>query len=342
MPRSLPRPAFVRVTVHGEPRLLPRGTTFDTAVRTFGLWPSPGDLLNVQGQPLHPGIDPGYNTLDGRRESGDPVLRDGQVLGVVNGVDRTERISREVIPVPAGEPGNPQFFLGNAPGEQVVTRGAISGVVVLDGVPAHRARAPAAARRAHVRRRPVAGPRRRSVLDILHRYGVRATFFDVGYLAREHPDLVRQELDAGMVVGNHSWDHPITPPFRDLPHPRITSEIRRTNTELASIGVQPQLFRPPGGSYSPWILRRGRAAGRPRRPVVRRSARLGAGDHRPPHRPVGPVARAAGLDHPAARRRRRPLGDRGGAPAHHPGHPEDGPVVHRSAAGRAVAAARAT
>jgi peptidoglycan/xylan/chitin deacetylase (PgdA/CDA1 family) len=253
MPRLLPRPALVRVTVHGEPRILPSGATFDTAVRAFGLWPSPGDLLNVQGQALHPGIDPGYNTLDGRRESGDPVLSDGQVLGVVNGVDRTEHISREVIPVPAGEPGNPQFFLGNAPGEQVVTRGAISGVVLSTVFrptgPAHRP--------PRVALTFDDGPwpdTTQGVLDILHRYGVRATFFDVGYLARERPDLVRQELDAGMVVGNHSWDHPITPPFRDLPRPRITSEIRRTNTELTSIGVQPQLFRPPGGSYSTWIL----------------------------------------------------------------------------------------
>ena len=92
------------------------------------------------------------------------------------------------------------------------------------------------------------------MLEILRRLGVRATFFDVGYLARARPDLVRQELEAGMVVGNHSWDHPITPPFRELPHARIRSEIHRTNTEIESIGPRPQLFRPPGGSYSPWVL----------------------------------------------------------------------------------------
>jgi peptidoglycan/xylan/chitin deacetylase (PgdA/CDA1 family) len=260
MPRSLPRPAFVRVVVRGEPRLLPRGTTFDVAVRTFELWPKPGNLLSVQGQTLRPGVNPGYSTLDGHRQTGDPPLRDGQVLGVVDGHDKTEGVRHEVIAVPAGEPGNPQFFLGNAPGEQVVTRGAISGVVLST---VFRPTGPA--------RRPprVAltfddGPwptTTSAVLDILRQEGVRATFFDVGYLVREHPDLVRQELDAGMVVGNHSWDHPITPPFRDLPHPRITSEIRRTNTELVSFGARPQLFRPPGGSYSPWILREAQRQG---------------------------------------------------------------------------------
>jgi peptidoglycan/xylan/chitin deacetylase (PgdA/CDA1 family) len=254
MPRSLRGPDLVHVTVLGEPRVLPRGTTFDQTIRTFGLWPSGGDLLNVQGQLLRPGIDPGYNTLDGRRETGDPVLRDGQVVGVVNGTDRTETVTRVVVPVPAGEPGNPQFFLGNEPGEQVVRRGAISGVVVSSVFratgPVHRP--PRVALTFDDGPWPDSTPQ---VLAILGRMGVRATFFDVGYLARDHPDLVRQELDAGMVVGNHSWDHPITPPFRDLPHPRVTSEIRRTNTELDSMGVKPQLFRPPGGSYSPWVLK---------------------------------------------------------------------------------------
>jgi peptidoglycan-N-acetylglucosamine deacetylase len=250
---SLPPPALVHVTIGSQPRLVPRGTTFDQAVRAYGLWPSPGDLLNVQGQAVRPGIDPGYNTLDGRKVTDDPVLRDGQVVGVVNGVDKTETITKVVIPVPAGEPGNPQFFLGNVPGEQIVRRGAISGVVVSTEF---RPTGP-------VRRPPrVAltfddGPwpgTTADVLGILRRMGVQATFFDVGYLARAHPDLVRQELDAGMVVGNHSWDHPITPPFRDLSHAHIAAEIGRTNAELASIGPRPQLFRPPGGSYSPWVL----------------------------------------------------------------------------------------
>jgi peptidoglycan/xylan/chitin deacetylase (PgdA/CDA1 family) len=253
-PRSLPGPALVMVTVRGEQRPMPQGATFDMAVRVFGLWPAPGNLLDVLGRPLRPGIDAGYVTLDGRHETGNPVLTNGQVLRVVDGKDRTEPLSHEVVPVPAGEPGNPQFFLGNAPGDQIVTRGAMSGEVVST---VFRATGPV-----HRPQRvaltfddgpwPSATP---SVLEILRRLRVRATFFDVGYLARARTDLVRPELEAGMVVGNHSWDHPITPPFRDLPRARIASEIRRASAELKAIGAAPQLFRPPGGSYSPWILR---------------------------------------------------------------------------------------
>ena len=176
------------------------------------------------------------------------------------------------------------------------------------------------------------------VLAILGRMGVRATFFDVGYLARDHPDLVRRELDAGMVVGNHSWDHPITPPFRDLPHPRITSEIRRTNTELDSIGVKPQLFRPPGGSYSPWVLKE----------AARQGVRVVLWSVDP--RDWKPGTKARRIVHSVLSHVRPGsiilLHDGGGdrsatvtaLPAHHPRHPQDGPLVHRPAADGAVSA----
>lgn len=42
------------------------------------------------------------------------------------------------------------------------------------------------------------------VLAVLQHYRVKATFFDVGYLVRAYPDLVRQEYNQGNVVGNHS------------------------------------------------------------------------------------------------------------------------------------------
>jgi peptidoglycan/xylan/chitin deacetylase (PgdA/CDA1 family) len=52
---------------------------------------------------------------------------------------------------------------------------------------------------------PVVTPQ---VLDVLKRYGVRATFFVVGVKAVRQAKLVRREAREGHVVGNHSWDHP--------------------------------------------------------------------------------------------------------------------------------------
>src|SRR5204863_7306612 len=65
---------------------------------------------------------------------------------------------------------------------------------------------------------------------------------------------VRQEVGAGMVVGNHSWDHPNWPPFARLGATRIGSEIRRADQGLRSMGTTPAFFRPPGGSFSPEVI----------------------------------------------------------------------------------------
>jgi hypothetical protein len=47
-----------------------------------------------------------------------------------------------------------------------------------------------------------------AILSILQRYGVPATFFNLGVNASVRPALVRSEVVAGHVVGNYTWDHP--------------------------------------------------------------------------------------------------------------------------------------
>ena len=45
------------------------------------------------------------------------------------------------------------------------------------------------------------------VLDILGRYGARATFFVVGYLVEAYPELMRRITVEGHTVANHTWGH---------------------------------------------------------------------------------------------------------------------------------------
>jgi peptidoglycan/xylan/chitin deacetylase (PgdA/CDA1 family) len=101
----------------------------------------------------------------------------------------------------------------------------------------------------------------RQVLKILHRYHVRATFFMIGNLVERYPGIVRDVQRAGMPIGDHSWSHPIEPPFAKLPPHRLTTEVVDTALELRSKGVEPYLFRPPGGSYDDDVLREARQAG---------------------------------------------------------------------------------
>jgi peptidoglycan/xylan/chitin deacetylase (PgdA/CDA1 family) len=88
----------------------------------------------------------------------------------------------------------------------------------------------------------------RAILGILRRMHVRATFFLVGSRAARAPALVRAIARGGHAIGNHSWSHPMHPAFRRLPRERLHAELARTNQALERLGVEPALFRPPGGS----------------------------------------------------------------------------------------------
>jgi peptidoglycan-N-acetylglucosamine deacetylase len=90
------------------------------------------------------------------------------------------------------------------------------------------------------------------ILAILVQRQAPATFFVVGRQAQRYPDLVRQEVAAGMAVGSHSYGHP--QPFDRLPVPRIRDEIAHGRRSLVPLGVRPVGFRPPGGAASATIL----------------------------------------------------------------------------------------
>lgn len=92
----------------------------------------------------------------------------------------------------------------------------------------------------------------RQVLDILARYGVRATFFCVGLHVNALPDEVRRIREAGHGFGNHTWSHPFLP---DLTAEQFRLQIERTGDAFErSIGERPSVFRPPYGSRTPETL----------------------------------------------------------------------------------------
>lgn len=48
----------------------------------------------------------------------------------------------------------------------------------------------------------------RPILDLLQRTGVRATFFTVGEVARDHPDLIQELVAGGHEIACHTMTHP--------------------------------------------------------------------------------------------------------------------------------------
>ena len=90
------------------------------------------------------------------------------------------------------------------------------------------------------------------ILDILRRFGVRATFFVVGDNVRKYPDLFQQIIDEGHLVGNHTHNH--------ISGFRHTVRDYMFNVEKANAYIRSHFFRPPHGwmrlAQYAWLSRR--------------------------------------------------------------------------------------
>ncbi len=97
------------------------------------------------------------------------------------------------------------------------------------------------------------------ILNILDQYGVKTTFFLVGFWAEKHPDLVQELVARGHEIGNHSATHPH---MAQLSAPQIREELRKCSDLVESItGTPTTLFRPPYGEYNDTVVRVSREAG---------------------------------------------------------------------------------
>ncbi len=90
------------------------------------------------------------------------------------------------------------------------------------------------------------------LIDILAKYGVRATFFVVGEWVDKYPESVKALHDAGHEVMNHSDAHPH---MAKLTAKQIIDEVNRCSDKIeAVIGVRPTLFRCPYGEYDDNVI----------------------------------------------------------------------------------------
>jgi peptidoglycan/xylan/chitin deacetylase (PgdA/CDA1 family) len=102
-------------------------------------------------------------------------------------------------------------------------------------------------------------PHTLKLLDVLAKHNVRATFFLIGRYVRQHPDIARAVAQAGHVIGNHTFTHPLL----------IFKTERQTRTQLIdchqaledAVGEHSNLFRPPFGGRRPATLRIARELG---------------------------------------------------------------------------------
>jgi peptidoglycan/xylan/chitin deacetylase (PgdA/CDA1 family) len=97
------------------------------------------------------------------------------------------------------------------------------------------------------------------LLDVLARHEVRATFFMIGRYVQQVPQVARAVAEAGHVIGNHTFTHPVLL-FQSEQHTR--SQIIDCQSALEdAIGAPSHLFRPPFGARRPATLRIARELG---------------------------------------------------------------------------------
>jgi len=97
------------------------------------------------------------------------------------------------------------------------------------------------------------------LLEVLARHHVKATFFLIGSYVKQRPDIARELVRAGHVVGNHTFSHPNL----------IFASAHETRMQLQdceqaltdAVGGYSRLFRLPFGGRRPGTLRIARALG---------------------------------------------------------------------------------
>ena len=88
-----------------------------------------------------------------------------------------------------------------------------------------------------------------TLLEVLQKHRVRATFFMLGRNIRKRPEIARAVAQAGHAIGNHTFTHPN---LIFAGTARLRRELEETTKAIEeATGERPSLFRPPFGGRRP-------------------------------------------------------------------------------------------
>ena len=88
----------------------------------------------------------------------------------------------------------------------------------------------------------------REIMAVCNEYGVKATFFLVGFWIEKYPDMVKEIYNNGFEIGIHSSTHP---DMTKLTKQQIKEELTANIKDVEDLtAFTPTLFRPPYGYYN--------------------------------------------------------------------------------------------
>ena len=92
-----------------------------------------------------------------------------------------------------------------------------------------------------------------TIIDILDKHNVKATFFMTGEWIEKYPDCVKILVEKGHDLGNHSATHP---DMTKLTKEKQKEQILKVHEMVKELtGYEMDLFRPPYGAYSNDVIR---------------------------------------------------------------------------------------
>ena len=88
------------------------------------------------------------------------------------------------------------------------------------------------------------------ILDVLDRYNAKAAFFCIGKNIEKRPEIFKEIIARGHMVGNHTYSH--TRKLGFVNHYQFYNEIQQCNAIAEKIsGLKMNIFRPPFGIINP-------------------------------------------------------------------------------------------
>ncbi len=90
------------------------------------------------------------------------------------------------------------------------------------------------------------------VLELLKKYHVKGTFFLIGKQVEENSEIVKEMIQQGHIIGNHTYSHSNN--FGFFKTEKVISELKQTNAIVEKlVGLKMNLFRPAFGVTNPRI-----------------------------------------------------------------------------------------
>jgi peptidoglycan/xylan/chitin deacetylase (PgdA/CDA1 family) len=96
------------------------------------------------------------------------------------------------------------------------------------------------------------GPYTDRLLQILKDNNAKATFFEIGNKVAANPEGAKRVAEAGMEIGNHTWEHPN---MTTVPPEDIAAQFSKASDAIeAATGQRPKLVRTAGGLVNDQVL----------------------------------------------------------------------------------------